>query len=81
LTPKEKTMKTIGKEIRMERIINRKSHKTVIVPLDHGVSVGPISGLEDIAKTINDIAEGGANAVLMHKGIDEETATADTDGT
>jgi len=62
-------MKTIGKEIRMERIINRKSHKTVIVPLDHGVSVGPISGLEDIAKTINDIAEGGANAVLMHKGI------------
>jgi len=37
-------MKTIGKEIRMERIINRKSHKTVIVPLDHGVSVGPSPG-------------------------------------
>lgn len=62
-------MKTIGKEIRMERIISRKSGKTVIVPMDHGVSVGPIQGLEDMVKAISDIAEGGANAVLMHKGI------------
>ncbi len=59
----------IGKQIRLERIIDRKSKRTVIVPLDHGVSVGPIPGLEDMAKTINEIADGGANAVLMHKGI------------
>jgi len=59
----------IGKQIRLERIIDRKSKRTVIVPLDHGVSVGPIPGLENMAKTINEIAEGGANAVLMHKGI------------
>lgn len=59
----------IGKQIRMERIINRKSRKTVIVPVDHGVSVGPIPGLEDMVKTISDISKGGANAVLMHKGI------------
>jgi fructose-bisphosphate aldolase/2-amino-3,7-dideoxy-D-threo-hept-6-ulosonate synthase len=59
----------IGKKIRMERIINRRSKKTVIVPMDHGVSVGPIPGLEDMVKTISDIAEGGADAVLMHKGI------------
>jgi len=59
----------IGKKIRIERIINRKSKKTVIVPMDHGVSVGPIPGLEDMVKTISDIAEGGADAVLMHKGI------------
>jgi fructose-bisphosphate aldolase/2-amino-3,7-dideoxy-D-threo-hept-6-ulosonate synthase len=62
-------MKTIGKEIRMERIFNRKSRRTVIVPVDHGVSVGPIPGLEDMVKAISDIAEGGANAVIMHKGI------------
>lgn len=59
----------IGKRIRLERIMNRKSKRTVIVPMDHGVSMGPITGLEDIAKTIDQIAEGGANAVLMHKGI------------
>lgn len=59
----------IGKEIRVERIIDRKTRKTVIVPMDHGVSVGPIPGLEDMVKAISDIAEGGADAVLMHKGI------------
>ncbi len=53
----------------MERIFNRHSKRTVIVPMDHGVSVGPIKGLENMADTINDIAEGGADAVLMHKGI------------
>ena len=53
----------------MERIINRKSKKTVIVPVDHGVSVGPIPGLENMVETISDIAKGGADAVLMHKGI------------
>ncbi len=59
----------IGKNIRLERLIDRRSGKTVIVPMDHGVSVGPISGLEDMADTINKIADGGANAVLMHKGM------------
>lgn len=59
----------IGKKIRLERIFNRKSKKTVIVPMDHGVSMGPIDGLQNMEKTINDIALGGANAVLLHKGI------------
>ncbi|MHC4842399.1 MAG: 2-amino-3,7-dideoxy-D-threo-hept-6-ulosonate synthase [Planctomycetota bacterium] len=59
----------IGKKIRLERIIDRNSHKTVIVPMDHGVSVGPIAGLEDMRDTISKVVNGGANAILMHKGI------------
>jgi fructose-bisphosphate aldolase/2-amino-3,7-dideoxy-D-threo-hept-6-ulosonate synthase len=59
----------LGKKIRMDRIINRDSGKTVIVPMDHGVTVGPIKGLEDMQATIEKIVEGGANAVLLHKGI------------
>lgn len=59
----------IGKKIRFERIIDRDSRNTVIVPLDHGVTVGPIKGLVDLADTVNKVAEGGANAVLMHKGM------------
>jgi predicted phospho-2-dehydro-3-deoxyheptonate aldolase len=59
----------IGKKIRLERIINRDSGKAVIVPMDHGVTVGPIEGLEDMKATISKIVEGGANAILMHKGI------------
>ena len=32
----------IGKAIRLERIIDRNSKRTVIVPMDHGVTLGPI---------------------------------------
>ena len=59
---------TIGKTIRIERIINRDTGRTIIVPLDHGVSVGPIKGIIDMRETVTGIVHGGANAVLMHKG-------------
>ncbi|MBX7077098.1 MAG: 2-amino-3,7-dideoxy-D-threo-hept-6-ulosonate synthase [Methanobacteriaceae archaeon] len=59
----------IGKKIRLERIIDRKTRRTVIAPMDHGVSSGPIKGIVDMDKTIEEISKGGANAVLMHKGI------------
>jgi fructose-bisphosphate aldolase/2-amino-3,7-dideoxy-D-threo-hept-6-ulosonate synthase len=58
-----------GKLIRMERIINRNSRKTVIVPMDHGVTVGPIKGLISMGKTVDMVAEGGANAVVGHLGL------------
>ena len=59
----------IGKEIRLERIMNRNSGRTIIVPLDHGITMGPIPGLIDMPKTIDRIVNGGANAILLHKGI------------
>ncbi len=62
-------MSEMGKRIRLERIIDRKSKRTVIVPMDHGLSMGPIAGLEDMTSIINKIAAGGANAVVLHKGI------------
>jgi len=59
----------IGKQIRLERIIDRDSGKTVIIPMDHGVSVGPIGGLEDMRAAVSKVVGGGANAILMHKGM------------
>ena len=59
----------IGKAIRLERIIDRNSHRAVIVPMDHGVTVGPIAGLVDMRTTISKVVSGGANAILMHKGM------------
>jgi len=59
----------VGKRIRLERIIDRKTRRTVIVPMDHGLSMGPIAGIEDMAAIINKVADGGANAVVLHKGI------------
>jgi fructose-bisphosphate aldolase/2-amino-3,7-dideoxy-D-threo-hept-6-ulosonate synthase len=62
-------MSQIGKSIRLERIINRETKKAVIVPMDHGLTAGPISGLEDLGKMVDLVAEGGANAVLGHIGL------------
>ncbi|MBS3815778.1 MAG: 2-amino-3,7-dideoxy-D-threo-hept-6-ulosonate synthase [Hadesarchaea archaeon] len=62
-------MSEIGKRIRMERITNRDTERTVIVPMDHGITSGPIPGLRDMTGAVNKVAEGGANAVLLHKGI------------
>ena len=59
----------IGKRIRLERILDRNTGNTVIVPMDHGVSVGPISGLANMKTSIDKVAEGGANAIVIHKGI------------
>ncbi len=59
----------IGKQIRIERIMNRDTGRTVIVPMDHGTTVGPIRGLENMRETVAKMVTGGANAILMHKGM------------
>ncbi|HID27360.1 MAG TPA: fructose-bisphosphate aldolase [Methanosarcinales archaeon] len=62
-------MSEIGKKVRLERIIDRKSRNSVIIPMDHGISVGPVKGLVNLPKTIDKVADGGANAVLLQKGM------------
>ncbi|KXA99128.1 fructose-bisphosphate aldolase [candidate division MSBL1 archaeon SCGC-AAA259M10] len=59
----------LGKKVRLERVMNRKTERTVIVPMDYGISMGPVDGLQDMSGAVNKVAEGGANAVLLHKGI------------
>ena len=59
----------IGKQIRIERIINRSTGRIVVVPMDHGTTIGPIPGLEDMRETVTKVVNGGANAILMHKGM------------
>ncbi|MBD3228552.1 MAG: fructose-bisphosphate aldolase [Candidatus Lokiarchaeota archaeon] len=55
-----------GITARLSRI--SKDGKFLIIPMDHGVTVGPLKGLYDIEKTVAEISE-GATAVLLHKGI------------
>ncbi len=56
-----------GKQLRLSRIL--KNGKAVIIPMDHGVSNGPIEGIVKIEDTIRKLEEGGATAILTHKGI------------
>src|SRR6266705_1877644 len=57
-----------GKTRRLRRIF-RRDGRTVIIPMDHGVSVGPVEGLTNMEATIDSVANGGADAVLVHAGI------------
>ncbi|WP_407355404.1 2-amino-3,7-dideoxy-D-threo-hept-6-ulosonate synthase [Methanolobus sp. WCC5] len=62
-------MSEIGKSVRMERIFDRNTGNTIIIPMDHGVGAGPIKGIIDLPAAVNKVAEGGANAVLGHMGL------------
>ncbi|MDT8357421.1 MAG: 2-amino-3,7-dideoxy-D-threo-hept-6-ulosonate synthase [Methanomicrobiaceae archaeon] len=59
----------IGKEIRLERILDRNTRRTVIIPMDHGFTLGQIEGLTNMPETIGQVSDGGANAIVMHKGM------------
>ena len=58
-----------GKGIRLERIMDRNVGRAVIVPVDHGITMGPVPGLVDMKETIARVSEGGATGVVMHKGV------------
>jgi predicted phospho-2-dehydro-3-deoxyheptonate aldolase len=57
-----------GKTRRLRRIM-RNDSRTLIIAMDHGVTLGPVRGLEDMQQAVNHVVKGGADAVLFHKGI------------
>ena len=57
-----------GKTRRLNRIF-RDDNRTVIVPMDHGVSIGPVIGIENMQNTVTHLLKGGADAFVLHKGI------------
>jgi fructose-bisphosphate aldolase/2-amino-3,7-dideoxy-D-threo-hept-6-ulosonate synthase len=56
-----------GRDIRLARILQ--DEKMLCIPMDHGISNGPIKGLEDIHGMINQCARAGLTCVLVNKGI------------
>lgn len=67
-----------GKQVRLSRITSR--GRMLCIPMDHGVSDGPIKGLEEPGKMIEMVARGGATAVLTHKGIIKSLASVPPTG-
>ena len=58
---------TAGLSARLERIST--NDRYLIVPMDHGLTMGAVEGLVDIESTIDGVTSGGADAVLTQKGI------------
>ena len=57
-----------GKTNRLSRILSPKDGRGLIVAVDHGMALGPMTGLEDPAKVF-ELLEPYADAWLMTKGI------------
>lgn len=66
-------MAMLGKQVRMSRLINKKSNKMMAITVDHAISRGiaPMKGLQPIQKTIDAILKGRPDAITMTKGIAE----------
>lgn len=56
-----------GLQIRMDRILRK--GKMLCIPMDHGISSGPIEGLESPARVIAQCETKGLTSVIINKGI------------
>ena len=56
-----------GKDVRLSRILD--NGKALIIPMDHGITIGPVKGLIDMKNSIQKVVDGGATAILLHKGL------------
>lgn len=63
-----------GKKRRLKRVF-RDDERTVIVPMDHGVAVGPVTGLVNMQEVINKLLRGGVDAVVLHRGVAKHVDT------
>lgn len=60
---------TIGKARRLARLTDQRSGRILCVPLDHGMQVGAIAGLEDPARLLDIVVEAGVDAVILNPGL------------
>ncbi|QRN93226.1 aldolase [Archangium violaceum] len=58
-----------AKKVRLGKILGASSQRAVIVPIDHGLTMGPLTGIESTARIARWIGHPGVDAVLAHKGI------------
>lgn len=59
----------IGKKKRMSRLFNSRSKNIVLTPLDHGITIGPVKGLNRMDETIPRLVSSGADSLVLHKGL------------
>lgn len=58
---------TVGRDARLARL--RTKDRYLVVPMDHGITLGAVRGLADVESTVAAVTRGGADAVLSQKGL------------
>ena len=58
-----------AKEFRISKLLNQKSGKSVIIPIDHGLVMGNVRGLFDPVKTLKELIDLKIDGTLVSPGI------------
>lgn len=56
-----------GREVRLSRLL--RDGKMLCIPMDHGISAGPIPGIDTIHDIIYSCEDAGLSSILINKGI------------
>jgi class I fructose-bisphosphate aldolase len=67
-------MSVAAKQLRLSRFLDPRSRRGIIVPIDHGLTMGPIDGLQNAARIGSWLSSPGINGVIAHKGMAERLA-------
>jgi 2-amino-4,5-dihydroxy-6-oxo-7-(phosphonooxy)heptanoate synthase len=59
---------SFGKRVRLRRLQRHEQGRMLVVPLDHSVTDGPVTGGRRVNQLVGQIAAGGGDAVVLHKG-------------
>ncbi|HEU4409036.1 MAG TPA: hypothetical protein VFS43_27500 [Polyangiaceae bacterium] len=68
-------MEGVAKKIRWSRFVDARSGRGLLVPIDHGLTAGPLEGLESIEQIARFITHPGITGVIAHKGMVERLAS------
>lgn len=58
-----------GKALRLRRFFSKADRRVVLFPLDHGVSCGPVQGIERLGTVLQYGLNAGADGFVVHKGM------------
>ncbi|MBP1999937.1 DhnA family fructose-bisphosphate aldolase class Ia [Paenibacillus shirakamiensis] len=67
-----------GQWIRLRRILNPHTGRSLIIPLDHAITSGPVKGLTHPSKIVTMAAQSGADAVMLRPGLIHAVAETDS---
>src|SRR5690242_4798515 len=60
---------TVGKTVRWSRFASATSGRSLIVPIDHGLTLGPIEGLSGVREIGRWLRDPAIDGVIAHKGL------------
>jgi fructose-bisphosphate aldolase, class I len=68
------TMSDCGKLIRLKRLLNPRTNKSVMVAFDHGLMLGAIPGMSPPRERLQLFIDAGVNAILLSSGLIRRSA-------